>query len=86
MTPTSFSFTLTLPRDAQLVVILRDVAAHAVSYAQVDAAMGQAFVDRVAEASARSLAAGGADGCIVTFSGDADGLHMTLDDEIVRSA
>lgn len=86
MTPIDFTFTLTVPRDTQLVVIVRDVAAHAVSYAQVDAARGQAFVDRVAEASARRLAAGGADGCIVTLSGDADGLHMTLDDETVRSA
>ena len=86
MTPTAFTFTLTVPRDAQLVVIVRDVAAHAVSYAQVDAAKGQDFVDRVAEASARRLVAGGPDGCVVTFSGGADGLRVTLDGETVRSA
>lgn len=86
MTPSDFTFTLTVPRDAQLVEVVRNVAAHAVSYAQVDAAKGQDFVDRVAEASARRLAAGGADGCVLTFSGGGGGLHVTLDNETVRSA
>jgi hypothetical protein len=86
MNPNDFTFTLTVPRDAQLVEVVRDVAAHAASYAQVDAAKGQDFVDRVAEASARRLAAGGPDGCVVTFSGGSGGLHVTLDNETVRSA
>lgn len=85
MTPTDFTFTLTVPRDEQLAVIVRDVAAHAVSYAEMDAAKGQDFVDRVAEATVRRLAAGGAGGCVVTFLRNPDGLHVTLDGETVRS-
>jgi Na+/H+ antiporter NhaA len=86
MTPSDFTFTLTVPRDAQLVVIVRAVATHAVSYAEVDAARGEDFVARVAEASVRKLSAGGPHGCVVTFSADASGLHATLDDETVRTA
>ncbi|MEO8678981.1 MAG: hypothetical protein ABI665_08040 [Vicinamibacterales bacterium] len=86
MNPTDFTFTLTVPRDSQLVVIVRAVAAHAVAYAEVDAAKGEDFVERVAEASARKLSAGGPHGCVVTFSGDPTGLHVTLDGETVRTA
>lgn len=86
MTPNDFTFTLTVPRDAQAVDIVRDLAAHAVTYASVDAAKGKDFVDRVAAVGARRLTSGSDDGCVVTFSGDAAGLHVTLDGETVRSA
>jgi hypothetical protein len=86
MTPTDFSFSLTVPRDVQLAGMVRDLAAHAVSYAKLDADVGQAFLARVSEVSSRRLAASAAGGCVVIVSGDAAGLYVTVDGETVRSS
>jgi hypothetical protein len=83
MTPTSFKFHLSIPRDASLVPVIRDLAAHAAVYTQLDADAGARFAAAVAAASERALTAEpGA--CAVDFS-CADGvLLVTIGAETVR--
>jgi hypothetical protein len=83
MTPTSFKFHLSIPRDASLVPVIRDLAAHAAVYTQLDAAAGAQFAARVAAASERALTAEpGA--CAVDFSCANGELLVTIGGETVR--
>jgi hypothetical protein len=85
MTPTEFSFTLTVPRDPRFVTIVRDVATHVVAYAAMEATHGSAFVDRVSAASERVLAhAHHGQPCEVHFSCEHGEVHVTIADEIIR--
>lgn len=83
MTPTAFKFHLSIPRDASLVPVVRDLAAHAAVYTQLDTEEVARFAARVATASERALTAEpGA--CAVDFS-CADGeLLVTIGAETVR--
>src|SRR5262245_37484347 len=72
MTPTSFTFTLTMPGDERFVGAIRLLAAQAASYANLSAEAGQALADRVQRATESAIAAGSHDGPLdFTFSGDA---------------
>jgi len=77
MTPASFTFKLTLPRDPALGDIVADVAAHAVTYAEMDQAGGGEFARKVAAAAAAELAAGTAPCLIVVTSADGE-LRCTI--------
>jgi hypothetical protein len=55
VSPDSFSFTLTVPGDARMVGVVRDLCAHAVGYARLPEPAGAAFCDRVAEAAGRAV-------------------------------
>jgi hypothetical protein len=71
MTPTSFSFTLTMPGDERFVGAIRLLAAQAASYAQLPAAAGEALASQVERATASAIAAARADAPLdFTFSGD----------------
>ena len=59
MSLTAFSLTLTVPCDARFVPIVRDLAAHAVAYAEMDQTLGSAFVGHVTTTSERDSARGG---------------------------
>ena len=73
MTPTSFTFTLTMPGDDRFVGAIRLLAAQAASYAQVPAQAGAALADRVQSATESAIAAAGSHDTPLdfTFSGDA---------------
>ena len=49
MSPDSFAFTLTVPRDSRLAGVVRDLCAHAVTYARLPAEAGGPFCDQVLE-------------------------------------
>jgi hypothetical protein len=55
MSPSSFSFKLTVPNDPEGVIVVAAVAAHAVEYANLDAAAGAAFLERVRAVAAEAL-------------------------------
>lgn len=57
MTPAAFRFHLSVPRDASLVPILRDLAAHAAAYARMASETSAAFTARVTAAGERALGA-----------------------------
>ena len=53
MSPSSFTFELTVPNDPEGVTVVTAVTAHAVEYANLDAGVGAAFVERVRQVPAR---------------------------------
>ena len=79
MSPKSFTFKLSVPRDPQVAAIVADVANHAVGYAEMDAAAGAAFVSRVSAAAATALAAPGPPALLIVVTSDATALTFALD-------
>ena len=83
MSPKSFTFKLTVPRDPQLAVIVADVANHAVGYAGLDAAAGAGFVARVSAAAAAALQLSGQPALLIVVTSDATALTFAVDAESV---
>ncbi|MEO7158512.1 MAG: hypothetical protein ABI039_13170 [Vicinamibacterales bacterium] len=81
MTPTSFSFTLTVPNDPEGATIVAIMAAHAVEYAAVEASAGAAFVERVRAAALPVLNSSDPSGCPVVFSAEDGRLTVTFGDQ-----
>jgi hypothetical protein len=76
MTPSSFTFKLTVPNHPEGISVLAAVAAHAVDYANIDAGAGAAFIDRVRDAASKAMAPSTGASCLVVFAA-ADG-HLTV--------
>ena len=53
MTPSSFTFRLTVPNDPNLAGIVAEIARHAAEYAELKGAAGDGFVERARGAAAR---------------------------------
>jgi hypothetical protein len=72
MTPTSFTFSLTMPGDDRFVEAIRLLAVQAASYVKLSGEAGDALAAEVERATTAALAAtGGSGGPIeLTFSGD----------------
>lgn len=83
MTPSSFTFKLSVPRDPSLAVVVADLAAHAAKYAEMAAAAGKAFVGSVSEATAEELGVGDGANCpIVLVSADGE-LTLTIGERTI---
>jgi len=78
MSPKSFTFKLTVPRDPKVAAIVADVAGHAVGYAGITAEAGADFVARVGAAAATALATSGP-ALLVVVTSDSASLTFTLD-------
>jgi hypothetical protein len=85
MSPKSFTFKLTVPRDPQVSAIVTAMADHAVTYAGLAAATGAEFVARVDAVAAKTLRSQGAAVQIVVTS-DALGLSFAIDGEPVSAS
>lgn len=83
MSPNQFTFKLTVPRDPQVAAIITELATHAVTYGEIDAAVGAEFVTRVGAAAARALASTMPDSLHVVVSNDATALTVALDADLV---
>ena len=55
MSPSSFSFTLSLPNDPELVVVVADLARHAAEYAQLVDGAADGFIERARSAAVIAL-------------------------------
>jgi hypothetical protein len=78
MTPTSFTFTLTMPGDERFVGAIRLLAAQAASYAKVSAEAGEALADRVQSATQSAIAAAGSDAAPLDFTFSGDDARVTV--------
>ena len=78
MSPTSFSFKLTVPHDPEGATVVALMAAHAVEYASIEASAGAAFVERVRAAALPVLKGPGTDGCLVSITAEQGQLTVTL--------
>lgn len=83
MTPTSFTFKMSVPRDPALVVVVADVAAHAVTYAAMETAAAAAFAGRVAEATTEELGVGDGANCPITLVSVDGELRFTIGERTV---
>jgi hypothetical protein len=82
MSPKSFTFKLTVPRDPQVAAIVADVASHAAGYAELTAAATADFVARVRATAATALAASGP-ALLIVVTSDSAALSFALDAETV---
>jgi hypothetical protein len=78
MSPSEFTFKLTVPNDPEGVSVVVIVANHAVEYTNLDKRAGAAFVNRVRAAVATAMK--GSDGpiCLVVFAAKYGDLTMTI--------
>ena len=59
MSPSSFTFKVSVPNDPKLASVIGELAQHAAEYAQLDGGAAAAFVARAQAVAARALKAGG---------------------------
>lgn len=80
MEPTSFQFVLTVPGDNRLVGAVRDLSAHAATYAKLSGDMRESFATRVADAMQSAIDATGIQDAPIEFrfARTADALRVTL--------
>jgi hypothetical protein len=78
MSPSSFTFKLTVPNDPEGVTVVAAVAAHAVEYANLDAASGAAFVQRARDVATGALASATGHNCLAVFAAADGRLTMTM--------
>jgi hypothetical protein len=78
MTPDSFTFKLTVPTDPEGATVVGVVAAHAVEYAKIDKAAGDAFVTRARSAAAQALKGATGHSCQVVFAAADGQLTVTI--------
>lgn len=78
MSPSEFTFKLTIPNDPEGVTVLAAVARHAVEYAKFEAAKGAAFVDRVRVTAAEALKATTGASCLAVFTAADGRLTVTV--------
>jgi hypothetical protein len=79
MSPKSFTFKLTVPRDPQALAIVSVVASHAVTYAAMDAATGADFVTRVDAVAAMAIQSPGEATLQIVVTSDAIQLTFAID-------
>jgi hypothetical protein len=78
MSPSSFTFKLTVPNDPEGVTLVAAVAAHAVEYAKLDAAAGAAFVERARDVARTALKSATGHNCLAVFAAANGQLTLTM--------
>ena len=72
MHPTSFQFVMSMPGDSRLVPAVRDLTAHAATYANLAADVSQRFAQKVAEATESVIDKTGIHAAPIEFRFDGD--------------
>ena len=86
MSPTAFTFTLTVPIDPQAAAIVTAVARHTATYAGLAAAAGADFVTRVSVAAAIAFdEPSPSASCRIVVTSDATALTVTIGAESVSA-
>jgi hypothetical protein len=78
MSPSDFTFRLTVPNDPDGVRVVTAMAAHAAEYANIDAGKGQAFVERVRVTAAHAFKSGSGASCLAIFCAANGELTVTV--------
>ena len=78
MTPAAFTFKLTVPNHPEGISVLAALAAHAVEYANIDAAAGAAFIERVRDAASKAMAPSTGASCLAVFNAANGQLTLTI--------
>ena len=83
MTPTSFTFKLTVPADMEVLPIVTGLARHASTFANLDAATGTDFVKRVTDTATRHFNQPSSGHCLIVFLSNETELKATIGSETV---
>lgn len=83
MSPSSFTFKLSVPNDPDMVTLVADVARHAAGYARVAADATDAFVARARTLAAAALSSATGSATQVTVTADAGTLTLAMGDASV---
>ena len=83
MSPSDFTFKLTVPNDPEGASVVAIVANHAVEYTTIDKSAGAAFVERVRGVAAKTLTASNSTACLVVFAAAGGQLTVTMGAESV---
>ena len=83
MSPESFNFTVTVPGDARLVGVVRDLCAHAVGYAKLPEAAGASLCERVSAAAAECVATHPQAPCPLEFTCAEGELRVSVAGQII---
>ena len=87
MSPSSFTFKLTVPNDPEGASVVAVVATHAVEYASIDKAAGAAFVERAKAAALDAFShSPGSQHCLIVFAAAEGQLTMTVGGKSVSQA
>ena len=78
MSPSSFTFKLTVPNDPEGVTVVAAMAAHAAEYAKLDAVAGAAFVECVREVARQGLQSATGHTCLAVFAAADGQLTVTI--------
>ena len=81
MSPSSFTFNLTVPNDPEGVTVVVALASHAVEYVKLDASAGAAFIERVRQVARLGLQSANGHNCLAVFAADDGQLTVTIGDE-----
>jgi hypothetical protein len=82
MSPSSFSFKLSVPNAPDSIAIIGEMARHVAEYAQLDGAVAASFAERAKGAAGKVLSAAGSHTLAVFAAADGT-LTMTLGGESV---
>jgi hypothetical protein len=82
MSPSAFSFKLSVPNVPDSIAVIGEMARHAADYAQLDAAVAASFAERATAAAGRVLKGSGSHSLAVFAAADGT-LTMTLGGEAV---
>jgi hypothetical protein len=83
MTPSSFTFKLTLPNDPELAPMVADMARHAAEYVKLEGAAAEGFVERARSAAVKALKAAPGDGCLAVFTAADGELSIAIGNETI---
>ena len=83
MSPSEFTFKLTVPNDPEGISVLAVVANHAVEYASLDKGAGAKFVERVRAAASSAMKGSTGTNCLVVFAAAKGQLTMTIGGQTV---
>ena len=86
MSPTSFTFKLTVPADPEAAAIVAEVARHAADYANLNGEAAAGFVERARRATAKALGAASGHSCQAVFAAADGALSITIGGETVTQA
>jgi len=78
MSPSEFTFKLTVPNDPEGVHVVAIVANHAVEYTNLDKAAGAKFVERVKAAVAAAMKGSSGPSCLVVVAAADGQLTLTI--------
>jgi len=83
MSPSDFTFKLTVPADPEGASVVAVVATHAVEYTNIDKAAGAAFVARVRQFASGALKGASGTHCLAVFAAANGRLTVTIGKESV---